>query len=518
MKKLLLFSALLGLGSFAAIAQPAVEWKKSYGGTQYEHIYDVNQTRDGGYIVAGNSDSNDGDLTSSKGNNDIWVVRTNDTGKILWQKSFGGSLDEDPGSIQQTSDGGFIMGGASRSDDGDISGNIGTWDFWVVKMDSLGNIEWEKNYGGMDEDRIISLQQTNDGGYIAVGNTYSSDVMVTDHIGRLDIWVVKLSATGAVEWKKSYGGTQMDDPTKVLQTADSGYIITAYSDSKDVHLTKNNGDWDFWVLKISKTGAIQWQKSYGGSAADYPWSIIQSLEGGYMVIGESKSNDLDVSGNKGDYDYWALKIDDTGNIQWQKTFGGTEWDFGRAICQLADSTYVATGISRSADGDIKAKRGLSDDVWTLAFSTTGALLWEKSFGGDGSDYGYCMKTTKDNGVILGCVSSSSNKDFLDSKGNGDIWLIKLKGDEKPTSIYDLSATQEPIMLYPNPAQNKIYIQGATLSANEYSIVDVNGKLIQKEKLATDRSIDVSALQPGCYWISVSDMQTQQSSFAQFLKH
>ncbi len=189
---------------------PAIQWEKALGGTGYDYATSIVQTSDGGYIVAGYSYSNDGDVTGNHGSADYWVVKLDNTGSISWQKSLGGSGDDEAASIVQTSDGGYIMAGSSNSNDGDVTGNHGSYDCWVVKLDNTGSVSWQKSLGGTGGDLASSVEQTSDGGYIVAGQSYSTDGDVTGNHGVADCWVVKLDDTGSISWQKSLGGSNAD--------------------------------------------------------------------------------------------------------------------------------------------------------------------------------------------------------------------------------------------------------------------------------------------------------------------
>ena len=262
MKKLYILLATLFALNFAK-AQPSTQWQKSLGGTNNDQAYSIQQTTDGGYIVAGWSSSIDGDVTGNHGGNDYWVVKLNSSGTIAWQKSFGGSNDDYAYSIQQTNDGGYIVAGWSRSNDGDVTGHYGTtnyYDYWVVKLNSTGTIEWQKSLGGSDHDYAYSIWQTTDGGYIVTGRSYSNDGDVTGNHGGDDYWVVKLNSTGTIAWQKSLGGTNNDQAYSIQQTNDGGYIVAGRSYSNDENVTGHHGTanyYDYWVVKLNSTGTIE---------------------------------------------------------------------------------------------------------------------------------------------------------------------------------------------------------------------------------------------------------------------
>jgi len=233
---------------------------------------------------------------------------------IEWQQNYGGSSADYAQSIQQTLDGGYIVAGGSSSNNGDVSGNNGGWDYWILKLDGTGNVQWEQNYGGSGYDYAYSIQQTLDGGYIVAGRSSSNDGDVSGNNGGWDYWILKLDGTGNVQWEQNYGGSLDDGAFSIQQTLDGGYIVAGGSESNDGDVSENNGDAaDYWILKLDGTGNVQWEQNYGGSGNDRAYSIQQTLDGGYIVAGYSLSNDGDVSGNNGDYDYWIVKLSDDGN-------------------------------------------------------------------------------------------------------------------------------------------------------------------------------------------------------------
>ncbi|MDR2353872.1 MAG: hypothetical protein LBF22_12115 [Deltaproteobacteria bacterium] len=235
---------------YAEISPPNIEWQKSFGGSGSDEVRSIQITPDGGYIIAGLSLSNDSDVTGNHGKNDSWIVKLDFQGTIQWQKSLGGSDDDETRSIQITSDGGYIIAGESSSNDGDLTGNHGHYDAWIVKLDSQGTIQWQKSLGGSYEDAASSIQITSDGGYIIAGTSTSKDGDVTVNHGEFDAWIVKLDSQGTIQWQKSLGGSEWDVSSSIQITSDGGYIIAGYSRSNDGDVTVNHGERDFWIVKL----------------------------------------------------------------------------------------------------------------------------------------------------------------------------------------------------------------------------------------------------------------------------
>ncbi|MDD4248563.1 MAG: PKD domain-containing protein, partial [Methanosarcina sp.] len=396
---------------------------KSLGGSGGEYAQSIQQTSDGGYIVAGDSNSNDGNVTGNHGGSDYWVVKLDTTGNIVWQKSLGGSSYDNAYSIQQTSDGGYIVAGESNSNDGDVTGNHGGFDYWVVKLDTTGNIVWQKSLGGSGGELAESIQQTSDGGYIVAGYSRSTDGDVTGNHGGYDYWVVKLDTTGNIVWQKSLGGSDHDYAYSIQQTSDGGYIVAGDSRSNDGDVTGNHGGYDSWVVKLDTTGNIVWQKCLGGSISDNAYSIQQTSDGGYIVAGYSGSTDGDVTGNHGEFDYWVVKLDTTGNIVWQKSLGGSDDEYAESIQQTSDGGYIVAGESNSNDGDVTGNHGESD-YWVVKLDTTGNIVWQKSLGGSDWDDAYSIQQTSDGGYIVAGESDSNDGDVTGNHGGYDYWVVK----------------------------------------------------------------------------------------------
>ena len=274
------------------------------------------------------------------------------------------------------------MAGSTASTDGDVTGSHGgygdsAFDAWVVKLNATGGLVWQKCLGGSDRDGANAVQQTADGGYIVAGITVSTDGDVTGNHGSSDAWVMKLNATGDPVWQRCLGGTSYDEANAVQQTADGGYIVAGETRSADGDVTGNHGGYgDFWVVKLDATGSIVWQKCLGGSGEDIAHAIQQTADGGYLVAGSTQSTNGDVSGVHGGYGYtpvdvWVVKLDATGGLVWQKCLGGSSSDWAFAARQTADGGYIIAGETYSTDGDVTGFHGDYVDVWVVKL---GAVL------------------------------------------------------------------------------------------------------------------------------------------------
>jgi len=414
------FSFLLIAFQICFSQSPQIEWQKAIGG----NIHSVQQTTDGGYIFGGSS----GD--------DYFILKLDNTGQnIEWQRTIGGDDQDICYSIQQTSDGGYILGGRSDSGiSGDkTEANRGIYgDYWIVKLNPTGQtIEWQKTIGGYYHEYLFSIQQTSDGGYI-LGGRSDSDISgdkTEDSKGSYDCWVVKLNSTGqTIEWQRTIGGKFWDDINSIQQTSDGGYIFGGRSDS-DISGDKtedSKGSYDYWVVKLNSTGqTIEWQKTIGGSGEDELYSIRQTSDGGYILGGWSGSN---ISGdktenNKGSVDYWIVKLNSTGQtIEWQKTIGGDDHDYLKSVQQTLDGGFICGGESWSRKSGDKTEEKIGGyDFWIVKLESDGKTLkWDKTIGTSNYDFLGEAQQTIDGGYIISGSSGWAYKLHSDPCINGSI--------------------------------------------------------------------------------------------------
>lgn len=322
-----------------------IQWFDTYGGNKSEIANAVAQTDDGGYIVAGYEYSPATKLS------DGWIVKLDAQGDELWQKKYGGDNQDDLfNSVQQTGDGGYVLGGSSWPTSG------GKSEGWVLKTDSTGSILWQRTFGGRGDDHINVARQVPDGGYIVVGET-----LVLES-GLKDGWVVRLNAEGNKQWEKVFGGETDDSINAVWLTDDGGYIVAGATNSFG-----SGGD-DMWLMKLSSTGETDWQTVYGGEEDDFAYSIQQTADGGYIVAGGTTS-----FGSAGDS--WIIKLDPSGNATWHKTFGGEFYDTATSIRETADGGYIVSGSSYSYSPD-GVEQGKA--FWVAKLDAKGDVVWYRT--------------------------------------------------------------------------------------------------------------------------------------------
>jgi flagellar hook capping protein FlgD len=363
------------------------------------------------------------------------------------QNSLGGSSYDEGHYIIQTKDGGFLVCGLTFSNDGDFHAtDITNGDAYVAKYNKLRQLEWTKTYGGSGNDVFNNIAQTYDGGYIATGQTTSNDGDVSGNHGNNDVWLVKLSASGKIEWQKCFGGSGDDLGEAVVQTSYGGYAVACFVNSNDGNVSGNHntdGDFDGWFFQVSAKGNLLFQHCYGGSDFDGFFAMVPSYGGSFILYGASSSNDGDVSGNHGNGDAWVVKVNAFGKILWQRAVGGSgsEEVGANEITTVNDGNVVIDGGSNSTDGDINASNDTSNSFVTKLNAATGAIIWSKSYAEPSLRFGSGIFATKDGGAVeTGDVATSSDfstQDVLISKfdknGNEE-WYKRLGGSEFDGSV------------------------------------------------------------------------------------
>ena len=408
---------------------PAIEWQKCFGGSENENLYSIIPTPDGGYIFASASFSNNGDLTGigGRGSFDIWVVKLSSVGLIEWQKRLGGSATEVASSISTTRDGGYILTGWTGSNDFDVSGNHGGADIWVVKLSSTGAIQWQRCLGGSGFDFSSALVETLSDGFLLLGTTRSNDGDVSGNHSNAqdDGWLVKLSSAGTIEWQKCLGGSLGEAMYSLTLTNDGGCIVAGSTYSSDGDVIGQHGGNDMWVVKLNDLGTIQWKKCLGGSNEEVAFSIIKTLDGGYAVAGSTGSNNGDVSGNHGGSDAWVVKLSPSGSIQWQKCLGGSASEDINMIIQTREGDYVLGGSTSSNDGDVTNNQGGYGDAWIVKLTNQGVIQWQKAVGGTDPEKFTSIIALRDGNYLASGYTISTNIDVAGNHGASDVWIVKL---------------------------------------------------------------------------------------------
>jgi hypothetical protein len=499
-----------------------ITWQSCFGGSEKDIARDIIEIP-GGYFILGSTKSDDGDISINKGLSDGWLIRTDSAGNILWEKTYGGSSGDGFRRIFPDNTGNYIMVGGSGSSDGDISYNPypGSESFWIVKIDIEGEIIWDKIVGGSYGDKIWNASPTLDGGVVAIGETISDDGHVSVFYGGNDTWMVKLSADGEVEWDYTIGTSWFDIGQAIIQTSDGGYLAGSNSiilQGAVGNITCIPPSYGYVTGVLTKFDAdmnVQWQRCYGGNNHDAISGILE-LDDGYVFVGRTESTNM--PGHKGDYDVWVVRIDFDGNIEWQKVFGGSSYEAGNKIYTTDDNGFIVVGNTYSNNGDVWGNHSISEhypDIWMFKINGDGILQWQQCFGGVGREeiYKGVVRKSDNNFVISGTTSYGPSYDVgcMPYGGNSgldnDFWVFEILIDDTVNIITPVVSTRE-IRLFPNPATTELWLQlpeNTPLAHIQIELYNPTGRLLYKaQPTSYFHKIDVAHLPKGLYLVRVWD--------------
>ena len=460
---------------------PYVDWQHNYGGSEGDFAKSIRPTQDGGYILIGNTYSNNGDVNSAFSTDfasDIWVVKVDKMGNLEWEKRMGGSDNEFGWSVEPTLDGGYIVASSARSPDGDVGNTNGGADCWVIKLTASGNIEWEKTYGGIGDELSPYIIATLDGNFILVANLFPDGV---DGLGGSDIWVLKISPSGNSIWEKTYGSAQNEEAKQLVATADGGYIIAGWQDISDSSLPIVVNNTEAWIIKTNSLGEVQWEKRYGYPEEDYANAISSTQDGGYIIVGQSEIDDGLGNITAGS---WIFKLDGAGNLIWENRNAGSLFPSLEDVQETENGDYIAVGQIRSQT---------LTDFLVLIFDPYGTQLWQKTFGGNLQERAFSVIQTNDGGYLIAGHSYSNSSDVSGNQGKADFYAIKL-ADVKPLDLgqdtvlcevlpLKLDATQDNVdYLWQDASTDAILIAN---NSGDYSVSVQKGGCVQRDSIRID---------------------------------
>ena len=498
-------------------------WEKSYGGKHAEYLFDAIPTPDYGFILAGSSlskktgtktDDNRGDL-------DYWVWKMDEKGELDWQKTFGGKGQDMLRSIILTDDGGFLLGGSSRSN-AEIDKkdkNRGKSDFWLIKLNAKGNEEWQKTLGGAGQDELSHIIKTKDGCFVIAGSSNSgiSGEKTSKNFGGLDYWVVKISSKGEIIWQNNFGGIYNDELRSIGLTNDGGYILGGSSNSPENSSKKQSsaGNSDYWIIKLDNNGKEQWQKVIGGKGDDQLHVVHQSIAGNYIIAGNSNS-ESDGGKNKSNEngtDFWLVALDKDQEVLWQQTYNIAKVDVLTSLVENEDKTMLLGGYAQgeispknNKAAEAKPKKG-TDDFIAIKINENGEEIWRKDIGSDGTDILKKVIETRDGGYLMAGTSKVTlSKDgklkATGAKstgiGSNDFWVVKLKDKQKQDK------PSKAIEAIPNPATDFTnIIIGYDYTKGTATLVDLAGHILQQFKISEKTiPVDLQGLPQGIYIVNI----------------
>ncbi len=487
MKELRLTVAISLLAILIANAQiPSIVWENNYGGNYVDETQDIIINNNNNIVFTG--------YISNSGGDKFFLSELEHNGNVIWQKELGANSLNQAQSIKQTSDGGYIIVGFTSV----TSTNL---DVWVVKTDSIGNIEWENEYGGSNEDRAYSVLQTNDNGYILVGDSHSDDGDVNVHYGNTvypDIWIIKTDSIGNIMWEKSYGGTNEEEAYCIINSSTNSFVVCGYTSSNDIDVSGNHSaNADFWLFEIDSIGNLLNQKCFGGTNSDFAFDIKLVGDNSYVAAGSSMSNDGDVSNNYGNQDFWVLKIVD-GNIEWENNFGSSQYDKAWSLDTDLDKGVIVVGEVGAADNDVAGFYGGYRDYWVIKIDDFGNLVWEKNYGGSNEDRAFSVVRYPNYGYVVGGSARSDDYDVSNNLGQFDAWILLLNN---PVNIDNISSSND-MFLYPNPTKGKITVQAEGIESIEVFDI-TGKHLTGFQNLSGLKELDLSKNTKGIYIIKVT---------------
>lgn len=503
MKSHLLFwlcicTILLQCSSLHAQAQPSVEWQRCLGGSSGEEAFGLTITADGGYVLTGTTSSLDGDVGEIQGLADLWVVKLDSSGELIWEQTYGGSSDERGYDIQQTMDGGFIICGSTSSEDGDITVSYGAGDIWVLKLDSLGLLEWQRSIGGSASDAAYGIRQLFDGSYMLTGWTFSNDGTITGNHGGRDALLAHLSAEGEVLGAYCIGGEGNDGARSMELTSDGAVVLAGWSNTNTFPDEGIFGADELWVVKLDLDGIVQWEQFIGGDGDDQGYKVIESSTGELIVVGQH--NSLNADGTAWQTDAWVVALDMEGQLVWEQQFGGDNHDNAFSIVQNSSGGFLVAGITLSTDGDVSGNHGNADG-WLFSLDDEHQLLWQRCIGGSSDDLLRSLVADSNGAISVVGRTLSNDGDISGNHGNVDVLVMKFhersNGMEKPSEAFHFC-------IFPNPVSDYLTVELDLPfpSQTELEIIDISGRVILQVPLGRQqhlrKKLDIGNLAKGVY--------------------
>lgn len=513
MKRILPVLLTLLTFGFTGFGQPLhIDWQNCFGGEHDDDGEDMLYTGDG-ILVTGYSEG------------DTWLFKIDTLGNVLWEKDLNDTITAGAGRILKSADGHYFIVAQTGSEIEDIVNNPSSGsNFLIIKIDSSANILWEHTFGGSSWDDIRDAVATYDGGVVVAGNTLSNDGDITKSFGSWDSWIIKVDKNGQKVWDFTMGTSGGEFSNGIIETSDHGLLVAITSIINlggNIYCDQSIGNYDVVLFKLDSTGKVEWHRCYGGSDAESASTLIET-DDGYLIASSGSSDDGDLTGSGYHYGYdyfydntsdvWLARIDYSGNIIWQKCYGGTNHEWPRRIFHSEDGGFVVFSVSSSQDGDVFGNHSQdinNYNVWVIAISRNGELLWQQCIGGSDEDIQSAVQISEREYVVIADVSYGPRGDITcDQYGNQDAWLFKVTNTM--VGIEDHSGSGSFFKVYPNPAND--YVVFEVNGSEKYqrlmqmqkgplmiSITDMFGRLITEFPVQGEKTVwDARGIQPGVY--------------------
>jgi hypothetical protein len=518
--RLLLNFMCAGITMWCHAQAPNIDWQKSYGGSDFDRPRSVINVSTGGFMVASNTSSTDGDLADNVLGRNVWLLRLDEQGEMLWQNWYG-SIHTASSALQvrETPDGGFVVVTTIGVNAPGVLCATTSVEGWIFKVDAAGDLQWERCMGGSGGDSFRSIELTNDGGFIIAGGSSSPDGDLPGNKGQADIWVVKLDGNGAIQWSRNYGGSGSEGASHAIQMSTGGFLVSGAGRSSDQTFAECNpyfpSNNTAFFLKLDDLGEVVWAKCYGGNGDDTINKLAEGAGGIFWAAGTTYSLDGDVTGHHGALDGWILKLDSSGALVGNYVYGGSADDYIYDIQIVPNGNALLLGYTNSVDGDINSNFGLFD-AWVIQVDQELNLTWQRTYGGSAHDLGRSITLSPDGGAFFCATSSSIDGDVTLPNGPSDAWLVKLEpwvvGVEEAPHPTDLR-------LFPNPATDMLKIQLKEGSAgSELEIFDAVGRSVQRTTVhASPMVVPVEELTPGMYTVTLSAKAGDVVGYGRFIK-
>jgi hypothetical protein len=517
--------ALLLCISLVSFAQPQITLSKTIDGSDIELVYDMIADEQGNLIALCLIDSlnQQADCDYKGGSSDIVLIKMDASGNILWEKCFGGGDSDYPYQVIKTQDDGFLFVGTTFSNDGDVSFNHGGNDIWLVKTDSLGNLQWQNSIGSSSSESPYDLNQLSDGSYVLAAYSLGSNGDFPEHHGGLnhDAWLIFITSGGEVDTAVHYGGSDDDYIEEVIELANGDLMLFGATASVDFDLagTMPAGSRDAWMMKTDSQGSIKWTKRWGGNFYDAITGAIELPDGGYLTAGFSDSNTGDFATNHGGGDVWVMRLDSWGNVLLSKLLGGSGndvVDFRYRIHDAGNGLFTIGARTLSWDGDVGLNIGYND-FWFLTIDSNCHLISSKISGGSNEDFLQSNSMSGSMTAIQAGITFSNDHDIVDLQGEQDGWFIKIEGI---TLIGTIEPESRMITVYPNPLHESFNLTAddETILTNAHlEIYSASGMLLIRKKIRDNAdAVSVRGLSPGIYPCIVRDKQNKQLATARLI--